>query len=78
MRRFHADFCKLGLSGCDEKRVQLIPGCGPKLNAFITGQMPWDRAYDITEDDLPFLIRRIDPRECDPFGIIEDRRGYFV
>lgn len=78
MQRFHREFCTLGLSGCDEARAQVIPGCQPKLNCFITGQLPWARAYDITPDDLPFLIKRINPRGRDPFGIIEDRRNYFV
>lgn len=78
MRRFVRLFAKSGLSGCDERTGHVIPGLRPKLNVFITGQHPSDRVYDISKGDLPRLIRRLDARLPDPFGIIEDRRGFFV
>ncbi len=78
-RRFGRTFQSLGLSGIDEESGQIIPTLSPKLNGFITGHLPWENVYDITEDDLPYLIRRIEPREENPFGIIEtNRSGSFV
>ena len=79
IRRFIHAFSKLGLSGCDERKGWVIQGLSPKLNCFLTGQVPDDRAYDITADDLPYLLRRIDPKGDDRFGILEDRQaGRFV
>lgn len=75
---FSERFGGLGLSGYDESTGHVIPCFLPKLNCFITGQLPDERHYDITPEELPFLIRRIDPRRKNAFGIIEDRRNYFV
>jgi len=73
-RNVHA----LGFSGYDEQNGQLIDSLLPKLNCFISGQCPSERVYDITTDDLPFLLHRICSREPNPFGILEDRRSRFV
>jgi len=78
VRRFDRDFRPLGLSGFDERNGQLMPLLLPKLNCFISGQLPLEREYDIAIDDIPFLLRRICPREPDPFGVLEDRRPRFV
>jgi hypothetical protein len=78
-RRFSKRFRGLGLSGYDESTGHVIPCLLPKLNCFITGQLPRERHYDITPEELPFLIRRIDSRKRDPFGILEtNRSGQFV
>ena len=68
-------FLPLGLSGCDDDGGKLIPGFNPKLNYFVTGQLsPYDIAYDITTDDLPFLLRRIRPGRPGPWGELWTRR----
>jgi hypothetical protein len=76
--RFWDRFLPLGLSGCDEQGGHLIPCLRPKLNCFITGQHPYDTAYDITEDDLPFLLRRIRPGRPEPWGELLNRRDSLV
>jgi len=66
--RFWDRFLPLGLSGYDEQSGHLIPCLRPKLNCFITGQYPHEAAYDIAEDDLPFLLRRIRAGCPEPWG----------
>jgi hypothetical protein len=78
VRRFAKRFGWLGLSGIDEATGQVIPCLKPKRNCFHSGQQPAERYYDIDAKDLPHLVRGIDPHGGDPFGIIEDSRGYFV
>ncbi len=78
MRRFWQAFSALGLSGCDEQRGCIVKGLPPKLNCFFTGQQPSERMYDISQDDLPVLLRRVNPRLPDPFAILENQRGGFV
>jgi hypothetical protein len=73
--RFWDRFVPLGLSGYDEQGGHLIPCLRPKLNCFITGQHPYETAYDISEDDLPFLLRRIRPGRPEPWGVLENRRA---
>ena len=77
-RQFIRTFSRLGLSGYDEQKGWVIQGLSPKINVFINGQLPRERAYDITEDDLPSLLRRIDPKRSDPFGILDNRHHHFV
>lgn len=48
------------------------------MNCFIHGQFNVERSYDISEEDLPVLLRQIRPREMHAFGILEKRRGQFV
>ncbi len=63
MERFVDRFLPLGVSGCDDEGGKLLPGLNPKLNYFVTGQLSdCDIFYDITADELPFLLRRIRPR----------------
>ena len=77
--RFIKRFGNLGLSGCDESTGHVIPCLAPKQNCFISGQFPGERHYDITPEELPFLIRRIDAQQRDSFGILErPRAGHFV
>lgn len=78
IRRFLDALSPLDLSGFDERKGIVIQGLLPKNNCFLLGQSPFDRAYDISEDDLPRLIRSIRPNERDPFGILESRRFHFV
>jgi hypothetical protein len=62
-------YAPLGVSGCDDEGGKLLPGLNPKLNYFVTGQLSdCDIAYDITADELPFLLRRIRPGQRDPWG----------
>jgi len=69
VERFGDRFEPLGVSGCDDDGSKLIPGFNPKLNYFITGQLSdSDVAYDITADELPFLLRRIRPDQPEPWG----------
>jgi hypothetical protein len=74
--RFYALFDNLGLSAIEVESGLVL--FGPKLNRFVSGQYPGDDKYDIQADDLPFLIRRIDPSEPDAFGCIESRLSGFV
>ena len=69
-------FLPLGVSGCDDEGGKLIPGFNPKLNYFVTGQLP-NSGYDcdITADELPFFLRRIRPGQRDPWGDLVNRRG---
>ncbi len=68
----------LGLSGIDEASGDIIRGLSPKRNCFTSGQS-FERFYDIEAIDLPYLIRRIDARGENPFGILEgSRAGDFV
>ena len=72
--RFYYRFVPLGLSGYDEQSGHSILGMWPKLNCFITGQYPDEAVYDIAEDDLPFLLRRIRPRRPEPWGVLRKPR----
>jgi hypothetical protein len=76
--RCQREFFPLGLSGSDEQNGQIIPGLLPKLNVFIAGQLSDEPSYDIAVDDLPGLLRSIDPQKADPFAALEDRRSRFV
>lgn len=78
LRRFARQFSWLGLSGFDEATGQVIPCLCPKHNCFISGQIPSERYYDIEAGELPYLIRRIDGRAAEAFGILEDSRRFFV
>jgi hypothetical protein len=69
------DFFPLALSGCDEQNVQLIPSLLPKLNSFVTGQFPYETAYDIALDDLPFLLRQL---RANSFAIVTNRWNNYV
>jgi len=77
-RRFSDAMGGLGISGYDEQYGYVIQGMRPKLNCFFWGQHPRERVYDIAAEELPMLLRRIDPHGDDPFAILEDRRHYFV
>jgi hypothetical protein len=67
--KFIGRFAPLGVSGCDDEGGKLLPGLNPKLNYFVTGQLSdCDIIYDITGDELPFLLRRIRPGRPDPWG----------
>ena len=68
----------LEISGYDEECGHIIHSLKPKINCFKHGQDHRERYYDITADDVPSLLRRIDSAACDPYAILEDRRDYFV
>lgn len=68
----------LGLSGIDEASGYVIRGLCPKRNCFISGQSS-ERFYDIEAKDLPYLIRCLDARDENPFGILDGTQiGHFV
>ena len=69
---------RLEISGYDEQYGHVIHLLQPKLNCFLYGQDYRERHYDITADEVPELLRRIDREDRDPFGVLEDRRHYFV
>lgn len=76
--RFSDAMKGLELSGYDEQFGYVIQGMRPKLNCFFWGQCPRERSYDISADELPVFLRRIDAHNTDPFAVLEDRRHYFV
>ncbi|MCX6908724.1 MAG: hypothetical protein NTY01_11860, partial [Verrucomicrobia bacterium] len=59
----------------DERGGHLISCLPPKLNCFITGQHPREPLYDITQNDLPLLLRRIRPIRDNPWGELWNRRN---
>lgn len=75
---FRKTMRKLGISGYDEGCGHVIHSLKPKLNCIQYGQDHQERYYDITPDDVPSLLRRIDRDLSDPYAILEDRRCYFV
>ena len=68
----------LEISGYDEQYGHVIHLLRAKLNCFLYGQDHRERHYDITPDEVPSLLRRIDREATDPFAVLEDRRHYFV
>jgi hypothetical protein len=68
----------LEVSGYDEQFGHVIHVLDPKFNCFLFGQDHRERHYDITAEDLPALLRRIDREARDPFAVLEDRRHCFV
>jgi len=68
----------LGMSGYDEQDGHVIHFLRPKLNCLIYGQDRRVRYYDVTEAEIPMLLRQIDRRDANPYAILEDRRCYFV
>ena len=68
----------LVISGYDEECGHIIHALKPKLNCLQYGQDHSERHYDITPDEVPSLLRRIDHTATDPYAILEDRRDYFV
>ena len=68
----------LEISGYDEQYGHVIHLLQAKLNCLFFGQDYRERHYDITPDEVPSLLRRIDRNARDPFVVLEDRRHYFV
>lgn len=68
----------LWISGYDEQCGHVIHSLKPKLNCFVYGQDHRERHYDITAEEVPVLLRRIDRKASNPYAILEDRRHYFV
>lgn len=68
----------LEISGYDEQYGHVIHVLRAKLNCFLFGQDYRERHYDITADEVPALLRRIDREATSPFAVLEDRRHYFV
>ena len=77
LSRFWHAFFPLKLSGYDEQTGGVIDGLLPKLNCFKSGQSS-ARMYDVGLDDLPVLLRGIDPKESDPFATLGNRHDHFV
>ena len=74
-------FCEwllhLDITGYDEQRGQLMFCFCPKKNAWECGDSG-DIAYDIVEDDLPVLLRRIPSDTSGSYAILENRHNHFV
>ena len=68
----------LDISGYDEQYGHIIHLLKPKLNVLLYGQDYRERHYDITVEEIPPLLRRVDRHARHPFAIVEDRRHYFV
>ncbi len=68
----------LEISGYDEQYGHVIHLLRAKLNCFLYGQDDRERHYDITADEVPALLHRIDREVPHPFAVLEDRRHYFV
>ena len=50
----------------------------PKLNEFQCGQWSGEMLYDISDEDLPVLIKGITPGFSDPFAVLTNRHTHFV
>ena len=68
----------LEISGYDEQYGHVIHLLKPKLNVLLFGQDHRERHYDITAEEIPTFLRRVDRHARHPFAIVEDRRNYFV
>ena len=68
----------LTISGYDEACGHVIHALYPKLNCFQYGQDHRERFYDITPDEVPSLLRRIDRDGPAPYAILTNRKFYFV
>jgi len=62
----------------DESLGMLGDWFPPKLNEFQCGQWPGEMLYDITADELPVLIKRINPKSPNPFAVLTNRRNHYV
>lgn len=69
---------RLGVSCFDESMGVMGDWFPPKLNEFQWGQWSGENVYDITPDDLPVLIKRIQPKSSNPYAILTNRRTHFV
>jgi len=50
----------------------------PKLNEFKWGQWSGENVYDISADELPVLIKRIEPKFSHPYAVLSNRKDDFV
>lgn len=74
--RFSRDFRPLKLSGWDEEWGQLIPCLQPKTNAFILGQFPFERSYEVQPENLPDLLGRIVPEKREAWADLWNCRDH--
>ena len=78
MRRRFCDFLLyLDITGYDEQRGQLMYCFCPKMNSWESGDTD-EVLYDITEDDLPVLLRHLTPDTPISFALLENRQNHFV
>jgi hypothetical protein len=76
-RRFCHWLLYLDITGYDEQRGQLMYCFPPKKNCWEWGD--WDEiAYDITEDDLPILFKRMASDTPVASAVFENRQNHFV
>ncbi|MCX6907954.1 MAG: hypothetical protein NTY01_07925 [Verrucomicrobia bacterium] len=75
--KFIREFLPLDVSGFDEQTGRVLDILPPKLNCLILGQYP-DIAYDIQTEDLPVLLRRIDPNEPAEYAWLVNRQNSSV
>ena len=75
-------FCELllqlDITGYDEQRGHLMHCFLPKINVWECGEEDDETFYDVTEDDLPGLIRRIQPDSLTSYATLMNRQNHFV
>lgn len=76
--RLYESFLGVDISGYDEQRGLLMYGSSPKISCWECGDSDDETTYDIAEDDLPILLRRIRPDTPISYAFLENRRGHFV
>ncbi|MEI8374536.1 MAG: hypothetical protein WCJ35_17055 [Planctomycetota bacterium] len=70
--------CPLNVTCFDENTGVLDHSFPPKLSELFGYQWEDAPVYDITVDELPFLLKRIRPRSPDPIAILQNRQTSFV
>ena len=76
-RRFCDSLLDLDIAGYDEQRGQLSHYALPKMNCWEAGDSDED-VYDIGEDDLPVLLRRMHPDSLVSYAVLTNRQNHFV
>jgi len=77
-QRFLDMLLYLDISGYDEERGQLMYCFLPKINCWECSEMDQETFYDVTEDDLPVLFRRIRPDSPTSYATLMNRQNHFV
>lgn len=76
--RFCDLLLRLDISGYDEQRGRLMHCFLPKKNCWECGESDERKLYDITEDDLPVLLRQILPDSPYSYAMLINRQNHFV
>jgi hypothetical protein len=79
MHHRHAgQLLRFDVSCFDENLAMMGDWFPPKLNEFQGGQWPGEMLYDISPDELPVLLKRIQPKFPDPYAILSNRKSNFI